>query len=88
MGEAPEETFEPSVHVERTEGRQTLGKRRALYLTSTALLTLLVVLAVVEGAGVVDVYGVDTAHVRSTGGGYDLDVRSTPPPRRHPRRLL
>lgn len=75
MAEAPDDTFEPAVHVERGDGRQMLRKRRALYFVSTGLLSLIVALAVVEGAGVADVYGVDTAHVRAAGGGYHLDVR-------------
>lgn len=67
--------FDPSVRVDRPEGASILRKRRILYSTTSAALGLLIVLAVVDGAGVADIYGVDTAHARSAGGGYELDVR-------------
>ena len=43
-------------------------------LTSGVLLTLMV-LAVLDGFGVVDAYGVDTKSTSATGGGYELTVR-------------
>lgn len=49
--------------------------RRALYTTTTVVLTVIVGLAVVDGLGWLDVYGVDTATASARGGGYHLEVR-------------
>ena len=68
-------TVDPSVRVDRAAGRVVETKRRALYAFTTSVLTLLVGLAAVDGAGVLDVYGVDTAVVAATGSGMELDVR-------------
>ena len=49
--------------------------RRLLHTTTTAVLTLIIGLAVVDGFDVADIYGVDTATAEASGGGYDLAVR-------------
>jgi hypothetical protein len=49
--------------------------RRLLHTTTTAVLTIIIGLAVLDGLGVADVYGVDTATAEASGGGYDLAVR-------------
>lgn len=71
----PTGTLDPAVHVGLEDGRSVLRRRRVLYATTSLVLALLVGLAVVDAAGLVDVYGVDTDHVRADGGGYQLDVR-------------
>jgi hypothetical protein len=71
----PRDTFEGCVRVDRPDGRSAGTKRRVLYGTTTSVLVLIVGLALVDATGTVDVYGVDTAHARATGGGHELDVR-------------
>jgi hypothetical protein len=53
---------------------QTLAKRRALYATTTVVLSVIMGLGVVDALGWFDAYGVDTASVSATGGGYSLSV--------------
>jgi hypothetical protein len=52
-----------------------LRRRRWHYGATTFVLTALMVLGVVDAFGWFDVYGVDDATVRASGGGYDLEVR-------------
>jgi hypothetical protein len=55
--------------------RQTSTRRRSwLYGITTAALVVVVGLACIEGAGWIDAYGVNSATVRASGGGYDLSV--------------
>jgi hypothetical protein len=55
-------------------GRSPIA-RRLLYTATTAALTLILGLAVLDGFDVADVYGVDTATAEASGGGYELAVR-------------
>ena len=59
----------------RTEAEGRRPKRFWLHAASTAALSLLIGLAVLDGVGLVDLFGVDTTRVRASGGGYDLEVR-------------
>jgi len=68
-------TLEPSVRVDEADGHHVLRRRRQLYAITSAVLGLLMGLAVIDAAGVADVYGVDTEHVRATADGVELDVR-------------
>lgn len=52
-----------------------LRRRRALYTVTSFVLALLMLLAVIDALSLADTYGIDTAHARASGGGYDLDVR-------------
>jgi len=56
-----------------TPGR--LRRRRIGYGAATAMLTAVMALGVVDAVGWLDVYGVDTARVRASGGGYELEVQ-------------
>lgn len=50
-------------------------RRSRGYGLTTVVLSVVVGLAVVDGVGWLDVYGVDSASVRAEGGGYGLEVR-------------
>lgn len=52
-----------------------IRRRRRRYGITTAALTVLMALGVVDALGWFDAYGVDDATVRASGGGYDLAVR-------------
>lgn len=67
-------TFEAAVRIDGDEGRPVHRRRRASYTACTIAVVVVLGLAVVDGLDLVDVVGVDTAHVRASGGGYDLDV--------------
>jgi hypothetical protein len=54
---------------------QHLRRRRLGYLAITVLLVAIVGSAAVDALGRVAIFGVDTAEVRATGGGYVLEVR-------------
>ena len=56
---------------------RTLRLRRRGYGATTLALAALMALTVLDGAGVVDAYGVDTARLQASGGGADLEVRYT-----------
>jgi hypothetical protein len=68
-------TLDPSVHLDRDDGRHVRRARRILYATTTSVLGAIVGLAAIDALGVIDVYGVDTAHVRAAAGDLELDVR-------------
>lgn len=68
-------TFGPCVHVERLDGHGVRRKRRVLYAVTSGLVALFVVVGILDGARIVDVFGVDTATVRRAAGTYRLDVR-------------
>jgi hypothetical protein len=57
-----------------TAGRTEVNRLRALHVVTTAVLIGLMVLGVLDGFGVLPVYGVDTGRVSASGGGYDLEV--------------
>jgi hypothetical protein len=59
----------------RSEAADRRPRRHWWYTATTLVLTALVALAVVDGIGWVDAYGVDTTRVRALGGGYELEVR-------------
>jgi hypothetical protein len=52
-----------------------LRGRRVLYGATSLVLAVIVLLAVLDGVGVTEAYGVATDHVRDEGGGCALDVR-------------
>jgi hypothetical protein len=54
---------------------QTRPRRSWLHLGTTVALVVVVGMAIIDGFGWWDVYGVDTSMVRATGGGYELSVR-------------
>jgi hypothetical protein len=56
------------------ETDRSLIRRRGLYGITTVVLSAIVGFGVVDAAGWLDVYGVDTGTVRATGGGYSLQV--------------
>jgi hypothetical protein len=68
-------TFDPAVRVDQPEGRSVGRKRRVLYGVTTALLSLLLGAAIVDGLGAADIYGVDSATTTATAGGTTLEVR-------------
>jgi hypothetical protein len=68
-------TLDPSVHLDRDDGRRVRRARRILYATTTSVLATVMGLAAIDALGVIDVYGVDTAHVRAVAGDLELDVR-------------
>jgi hypothetical protein len=53
---------------------KSVRRRSLLYGVTTAVLVVIVGLAFVESSGWFDVYGVNSATARATGGGYDLSV--------------
>ncbi len=57
-----------------TAGRTEVTRLRALHLVTTMALLGLMVLGVLDGFGVLSVYGVDTGRVAASGGGYELEV--------------
>ena len=57
------------------ESDRDLAKRRLLYAVSTGVVTLIMVLGVVDAFGWIDAYGVDSATVSASGGGYELEVQ-------------
>lgn len=57
------------------EGVQVRRRRRILYAVSTSVLAAILFVAVIDAVSPFGVYGVDTAHVRARGGGFELDVR-------------
>lgn len=57
------------------EGSRVRGPRRTLYAVTSTVLAAIVLLAVVDAVAPFGVYGVDTDHVRASGGGFELDVR-------------
>ena len=68
-------TLERVARVDGVDGAGLRRKRRALYAVTSTMLTLLVGVAVLDGLGIVDVYGVNTDRVAATSGGFDLEVR-------------
>lgn len=52
-----------------------LGKLRALHLTTTIVLAAIMALGVADAIGLVDAYGVNSARVKATGGGFELEVQ-------------
>jgi len=71
----PTSTVANLASVEGADGEGLLRRRLRLYRITTALLALVVGLAVVDGLDLVDVYGVDAATVRARGpGGVLLEV--------------
>ncbi|MGH9085286.1 MAG: hypothetical protein ACRDYW_07515, partial [Acidimicrobiales bacterium] len=52
-----------------------LRRRRLGYLAITVLLVVIVGSAAIDALGPVAIFGVDTAEVRASGGGYVLEVR-------------
>jgi hypothetical protein len=63
------------VRFDDTAGEPFYKRRRALYLTSTVVLTLIVASAVVEVAARLPLYGVDHRVTRASGNGTELTVR-------------
>jgi hypothetical protein len=63
------------IHAEDPVSAGRIRRRQLLYRVTTGVLALVMLLAVLDGFDVLDVYGVDDAHVRATAGGVELDVR-------------
>ena len=61
--------------VRLNEGVNVRRRRRMLYAVTTCVLASIMLLAVIDAVLPVGVYGVETAHVRARGGGFELDVR-------------
>jgi hypothetical protein len=59
----------------RTDDVDRRPRRQWWYTATTAALTALIGLAVVDGFGWVDAFGVDTTRVHAASGGYELEVR-------------
>ncbi len=57
------------------ESDRGLLKRRVLYSVTTITLTVILALGVMDVLGWVDAYGVTSARVAATGGGYTLEVQ-------------
>ena len=74
---APRDESEPisTVGDLAPEGGRSPVTRGLLHAVTTAVLTIIIGLAVLDGLDVADVYGVDTATAEASGGGYDLAVR-------------
>ena len=72
--ERPPVATQPAVQL-GTPTDEVLGRRRWWYAATTAALTVIMGLAVVDAVGVADVYGVDSTWVTARGGGYDLRVQ-------------
>ena len=62
------------VRYDREDGKAAARKRRALYITFNAIVTLIVALAVFEAVVGSSVYGVDTTTTRATQAGAQLEV--------------
>lgn len=56
------------------EDARNLAKRRTLYAVTTISLTAVIALGIIDALGWFDAYGVETATVRASGGGYTLEV--------------
>ena len=67
-------TVDACVDLDVTTGQRVPGGRRWVYRLTAAVLTIVVGLAVVDASGDVAIYGVESRHVRASGGGYELDV--------------
>jgi hypothetical protein len=67
-------TIERVVDVSDERWRHVCRRRRALHVFVAALLSLLMLGAVLDGFDVLDTIGPDEAVVRSTGGGFVLEV--------------
>jgi hypothetical protein len=67
-------TIERVVDVSHERWHHICRRRRALHVFVAALLSLLMVGAVLDGLDVLDTIGPDEAVVRSTGGGFALEV--------------
>jgi len=64
------------IRYDRAGGDVARKKRRALYIALTSVVSIVVLAAVLEATGVLDLYGIDTATVSAPGGGGEmLDVR-------------
>lgn len=68
--------YHPPVVVDGVDpdGERVRRARRVLYLTVTAILTLLMALAVTDAAGVTTAYGVNSSRAKASGGGIELEV--------------
>lgn len=67
-------TVDTCVDLDAKTGQRVRGGRRWVYRITAAVLTVVVVLAVVDASGGVAIYGVESGHARASGGGYELDV--------------
>ena len=63
------------VRYDRAGGGLARKKRRALYLVSSCVVSVVVVAGVIEAAGVHSLFGVDTTTVSASGGGSTVEVR-------------
>lgn len=71
----PPGTLERVVSLDSPLGARTIWSRRLLYASTSTVLAGIVLLALVEALGIAPIYGVSSARVHASGGGYDLDVR-------------
>jgi hypothetical protein len=67
-------TLEPVVHLDEASGAVARRKRRALYLCTTVVLSVLMFAALFDWLTDVAVFGVEDETVRASGGGFDLEV--------------
>ncbi len=75
MAEQSTSTIDGCIDLDEPTGQRVRGGRRLVYRITSAVLTVVVGLAVVDASGDVAIYGVESARVRASGGGYELEVR-------------
>jgi hypothetical protein len=75
VGSMPDEAHLPTADDFGPEPDEMLRKRRLLYTVSTLVLSAVMALAVLDAFGVTQIYGVRSAEVSATGGGFRLEVQ-------------
>lgn len=75
VGSMPDEAQLPTAEGFAPEPEEMLRKRRLLYLISTLALTTVMTLAVLDAFGWTRVFGVRSAEVSASGGGFQLRVQ-------------
>lgn len=69
------DVLDPVIERDHPQSERALRGRRALYALTSLALSAIMLLAVLDGFGIVDAYGVDSATVTRRDGGYELSVR-------------
>ncbi len=76
MGEAAQDVLHGVVHLDDSDGRRRTHRLRRLgYAVTTAVLSAVMAVAVLDGLGVVGAVGVDDAEVAASADGTTLSVR-------------
>jgi hypothetical protein len=74
MAEQSTSTVDGCIDLDAQHGPGVRQRRRFVYRVTSAVLTVLVGLALIDVSGDVAIYGVESETVRAEGGGYELEV--------------